>query len=42
MTVTYADKPWIKHYDQNVPDSLAPYPEIPLFALLDDTVEKIP
>ncbi len=42
MTVTYAEKPWVKHYDQNVPESLAPYPDIPLFALLDDAVEKYP
>src|SRR5574341_239890 len=40
--VTYADKPWTRSYDQGVPASLAPYPDIPLFKLLDDTVQKYP
>ncbi|MCC6614812.1 MAG: AMP-binding protein [Anaerolineae bacterium] len=25
--VTYADKPWLKHYDSDVPQSLQPYPQ---------------
>jgi long-chain acyl-CoA synthetase len=25
--VTYADRPWTKHYDAGVPASLKPYPE---------------
>lgn len=40
--VTYADRPWTKHYDPGVPTSLEPYPEVPLFQLLDDTVKKYP
>ncbi len=28
--VTYAEKPWLKHYDSDVPHSLAPYPDHPL------------
>jgi long-chain acyl-CoA synthetase len=39
---SYADKPWINHYDTEVPASLAPYPDIPLFALLDQSAERYP
>ncbi|HEC22931.1 MAG TPA: long-chain fatty acid--CoA ligase [Chloroflexi bacterium] len=40
--VSYADKPWTKHYDEGIPESLAPYPEIPLFGFLDESVKKFP
>jgi long-chain acyl-CoA synthetase len=40
--VTYAERPWLKHYDEGVPKSLAPYPDIPLFQLLRETAEKMP
>ena len=33
--VTYADKPWLKHYDQGIPQSLAPYPEHPIHEFLE-------
>jgi long-chain acyl-CoA synthetase len=39
---TYADKPWIAQYDAEVPASLAPYPDIPLFALLDQSAARFP
>ncbi|HPV06146.1 MAG TPA: long-chain fatty acid--CoA ligase [Aggregatilineales bacterium] len=38
--VTYADRPWTKSYDEGVPHSLEPYPEIPLYALLDDAAKN--
>ncbi|MEJ2746528.1 MAG: long-chain fatty acid--CoA ligase [Anaerolineae bacterium] len=41
MTVTYADKPWIKHYDEGVPE----YVEIPnhsLFHFLVEAAQKLP
>ncbi len=34
------DKPWLKSYDPQVPQSLAPYPNIPLFQFLDEAAEK--
>jgi long-chain acyl-CoA synthetase len=40
--VSYADRPWIKHYDEGVPPSLEPYPDISLFELLDQTVQQYP
>lgn len=40
--VSYADKPWVAHYDPGVPASLEPYPNVPLFALLDDAARKHP
>ncbi len=40
--VSYAEKPWIRQYDKGVPASLAPYPEVPLFSLLDEAVKKRP
>jgi long-chain acyl-CoA synthetase len=40
--VSYADKPWVKHYDPGVPASLAPYPDVPVFQLLDETAKKHP
>ncbi len=38
--VTYGDKPWLKHYDSDVPHSLAPYPQLPLHRFLEDAAEK--
>ncbi len=40
--VSYADKPWVKHYDKGVPASLEPYPNVPLFGLLDEAARKYP
>jgi len=40
--VTYADRPWLKHYDSGVPASLHPYPNIPLFQFLHEAAQKFP
>ncbi len=40
--VSYAERPWVKHYDPGVPASLEPYPEIPLFQLLRDRARIAP
>jgi long-chain acyl-CoA synthetase len=40
--VTYADKPWLKHYDPGVAHTLEPYPDIALHDLLRDMARKIP
>ncbi len=40
--VSYSDKPWISHYDKGVPASLKPYPDIPVFGMLDESVAKYP
>ncbi len=40
--VTYADRPWLKHYDSGVPASLQPYPSIPLFQFLREAAQKYP
>ncbi len=43
MSVSYADKPWTKHYDDYVPLSLADrYPEVPIYQLLEDTAREHP
>ncbi|MBZ0308502.1 MAG: AMP-binding protein, partial [Anaerolineae bacterium] len=39
---TYADKPWLKSYDPGVPHSLKPYPEYPVHATLENSVQKHP
>ncbi|MBN1122887.1 MAG: long-chain fatty acid--CoA ligase [Anaerolineae bacterium] len=39
---TYADKPWLRYYDSHVPESLKPYPAIPVFDLLDRAVGTSP
>jgi long-chain acyl-CoA synthetase len=36
------DKPWFKFYDKNVPTSLMPYPEKPLYAFLEESAGKYP
>ncbi|RMG71663.1 MAG: hypothetical protein D6711_14845 [Chloroflexi bacterium] len=40
--VTYADKPWLKHYDEGVPASLEPYSEITIPDFLRRSAEKFP
>jgi long-chain acyl-CoA synthetase len=40
--ITYADRPWLKKYDQGVPDSLKPYPEIPLHQFLVESARHSP
>jgi long-chain acyl-CoA synthetase len=40
--VTYADKPWLKSYDSEVPHSLEPHPEIPVFHYLQERAKKMP
>src|SRR5512134_2974840 len=40
--VTYADKPWLKHYDPGVPASLEPYPNKPLHEYLREQAAKSP
>jgi long-chain acyl-CoA synthetase len=40
--VTYADKPWVKHYDQGIPASLAPYPEHPIHEFLEQSARRRP
>jgi long-chain acyl-CoA synthetase len=36
------DKPWLKHYDPQVPASLAPYPDKPVFSFLDEAAARFP
>lgn len=40
--VTYADRPWLKHYDAGVPATLAPYPETTLHHFLTETAQRLP
>lgn len=40
--VTYADRPWVKHYDPGVPRSLHPYPDFPMHQFLRDAARKHP
>ena len=42
MTVTYADKPWLRYYDKGVPHSLYPYPNHPLPQFLSDAAARTP
>ncbi|MBL8117391.1 MAG: long-chain fatty acid--CoA ligase [Anaerolineae bacterium] len=39
---TYAERPWHKSYDNNVPKSLEPYPDISVQSFLQDAVQKSP
>jgi len=41
-TVTYAEKPWLKHYDPGVPHSLEPYPKHPIYQFLVDAAAELP
>lgn len=36
-----SEKPWLKHYDEGVPQHID-YPNVPLFALLEDAARKYP
>lgn len=36
------DKPWVKFYDKGVPETIKPYPQIPLHRLLEDSAAKHP
>ena len=36
------DKPWLAHYDPDVPQSLAPYPDKPFYSFLEESAEKFP
>ena len=38
--VSYAERPWLEHYDPGVPRSLKPYPDKAAFELLDDAVKE--
>jgi long-chain acyl-CoA synthetase len=38
--VTYQDKPWLQHYDPDVPHSLAPYPQHPLHQFLIEAAQQ--
>jgi len=40
--VTYAERPWTKHYDPGVPTSLMPYPDKPFFDFLTENARKSP
>jgi long-chain acyl-CoA synthetase len=40
--VTYADRPWLKHYDAGVPHTLKPYPEVTLPYFLQQAAQKHP
>ncbi|MCB9454775.1 MAG: long-chain fatty acid--CoA ligase [Anaerolineaceae bacterium] len=40
--VTYVDRPWLKKYDQGVPDSLKPYPNTPLHNFLMESARRAP
>ena len=37
-----SDRPWLRHYDEGVPHSLAPYPSITILDLLKDHARDIP
>ncbi|MDY6959064.1 MAG: AMP-binding protein [Halobacteriota archaeon] len=41
--MSYDDKPWLKVYENlGLPTTAAPYPEIPLFGILDEVVRETP
>ncbi|MDY6964516.1 MAG: AMP-binding protein [Halobacteriota archaeon] len=41
--ISYSDKPWLKNYEKlGMPTTAEPYPKIPLFGLLDETVRESP
>src|SRR5918992_3007539 len=37
-----AERPWLASYPDDVPPSLAPYPEKPLFSLLEESARRFP
>lgn len=40
--VTYAERPWLKHYDPGVPASLMPYPDHPVHDFLHQSARLFP
>lgn len=40
--VTYADRPWLKHYPAGVPASLKPYPDMTIPDYLRQTAKRVP
>lgn len=40
--VTYAERPWTKSYDPNVPTTLEPYPAITVHHFLEEAAQKTP
>ena len=43
--MSYSDKPWLKSYKlgpYKLKETMAPYPEVPIFKALDDAAEKHP
>jgi long-chain acyl-CoA synthetase len=40
--VTYAERPWTKHYDSGVPATLEPYPDKALHDFLHEAAQKSP
>ncbi|MEL7432831.1 MAG: AMP-binding protein [Chloroflexota bacterium] len=40
--VTYAERPWTKHYDEHVPASLEPYPDKVIHEYLREAAQKHP
>jgi long-chain acyl-CoA synthetase len=38
----YAERPWTKHYDPDVPRTLEPYPAVPLHQFLRDSASRAP
>lgn len=40
--VTYAERPWTKSYDANVPKTLEPYPAITVHSFLEEAAKKSP
>jgi len=45
QSLTYADKPWLKSYQlgpYKLDKSLAPYPELPVYKILDNAAENYP
>ena len=35
------DKPWLKHYEKQVPASIK-YPDMPIYKFLEDSAQKYP
>ena len=43
--MNYSDKPWLKSYKlgpYKLKESMAPYPQVPIFKVLDDAAENHP
>ena len=41
-TITLRDRPWLKSYPPDVPESIEPFPEQPVWWLLERSVERFP